>query len=156
VPPDVQAISPPISKLRFATLTKGVNPALQSDTWLADWHLTNSCHPQAAASDASFRVRSVLRSGQGSGSAGSPESGLSSSGLEGKVHNAVRRGLNETISRRSSGDVPRAGQPDPCGRAVSYGRPLSENCAGSNPDAILRIDSAPGGRLSAPKMREAK
>jgi hypothetical protein len=118
VPPDTQAISPPISKLRFATLTKGVNPAFQSASWLADWQMTNSCHPQTAASHASFRARSCS-GGRGADRPGLQSRNRSSSGLEGKVHNAVRRGLNETIPPRSFGDAPRAGQPDPCGKAVS-------------------------------------
>ena len=36
-------------------------------------------------------------------------------------------------------------------RAVSYRRPLSKNCAGINPDAVLRADLAPGGEADGTK-----
>jgi len=156
VPPDVQAISPPISKLRFAALTKGVKPAFNRYSWLADWQVTNSCHLQPAPSDASFRARSLLRSGQGSGSAGSPESKSKLFGLEAKVHNAARRGLNETISPRSFGDAPRAGSlilaVELFRTDVLYPRIVPASTLMLFCVLILRL----GGRLSVSSVREAK
>jgi len=50
---------------------------------------------------------------------------------------------DEAIPSRGVADAPRSGQRDPGCRAGSYRRPLSKNCLGSNPDAVLPADSAP-------------
>jgi hypothetical protein len=48
-----------------------------------------------------------------------------------------------TIPARGVADIARAGQPDPCRRAVSYRRILSTNRAGVHLDAVLRIHWPP-------------
>jgi len=90
-------------------------------TYRAPAAACNACPSKAACTDSS-QGREIERSNL--------------SGLEYGIKRFHRAGV---------ADAPRTGQPDSGCRAGPHQQSLSKNCAGSNPDGLLRADSTPFG-----------